>query len=127
MRRHDKRRRPVEPEHPGASRLRAENVGMVDDVRLRWTRRLRRTRLRIVPAEAPVLGLAVDAAPVGRIDLDVHSIAPVHFPDVVAENPARVPREARTGERSVVLQPTIDEVRITHVDADAIVLAYREV
>jgi hypothetical protein len=47
----------------------------------------------VVPPEAPVLGFSVEGTPVGRIDLDVLTIAPMQLPVMIAQDSTIVARE----------------------------------
>ena len=69
----------------------------------------------VEPADAAVLRLRVDDAPVVRIDGGVEAVAGVELEPVVAEDAVVVAAVARPAPVAAVLQPAVDLVRIAVV------------
>ena len=85
------------------------------------------TRARVEARQVEVLGLGVDDGVVGRVRQVDEPVAAAQARPVAVDDAVLAPGLAGPHPRAVVLETAVDVVGAGHVDADAVVLADREV
>ena len=112
-RRERERRRPVPPERRLAGRPRRHD-------------RLARAGLLVVPIVPAPLDRVVDPPAVGRVHAVVHPVVVAHRHPVLGAHATRRSVD-RPAPRVVILEASVDPIRILHVDGDRVELAARDV